>query len=268
MNFIKRLFAKQTNKKTEEQIEREYIFNELDLEEWCEPFFENDFTQAMHAELSEPEYMYLHEKFGQGAKIIPHITSNTSLELFIDSEKVQLEDIVRTGITVKHACSTSDAIIIEVSVWMRDNTIDTILFKLNISHGDERARLATALISVQETIPIYFGHIDKGLFISEKKIDMETTWLFRESTQMFLVELYTNETNNHALFIETEDISDQEMTTAGWIWHLDNEELTVEDADLAFIKDKLSQIIFEKIEKLSMPGYYTGWIAENVGQLM
>lgn len=64
--------------------------------------------------------------------------------------------------------------------------------------------------------------------------------------------------------IETEKITDREMTTAGWVWHIDNERLKLAEQDLSLMKINLLRMIFNNIDQFSETGYYTGWVAENV----
>jgi len=64
--------------------------------------------------------------------------------------------------------------------------------------------------------------------------------------------------------IETENITDREMTTAGWVWHFDNKKLKLVDQDLPLMKINLLLTIFNKIDQFSDTGYYTGWVAENI----
>jgi len=81
----------------------------------------------------------------------------------------------------------------------------------------------------------------------------------------FFKRLFTNQdkiTNEEN--IETENISNREMTTAGWVWHFDNEKLKFTDQDLSLLKINLLRTIFNKIDQFSDTGYYTGWVAENV----
>ncbi len=51
MGFFKRIFSKQMIRRIVEQIEKRYIFVQLDLEHYYEPFFERDLLSRTAADL-------------------------------------------------------------------------------------------------------------------------------------------------------------------------------------------------------------------------
>lgn len=79
-----------------------------------------------------------------------------------------------------------------------------------------------------------------------------------------LVERPFDASGKTSSFIEMETISDREMTTAGWVWHFDDNKMKREELDLSIIKVNILRTIFEIIIRSSDEAHYTGWIAENV----
>ena len=159
MSFLKKLFSKQDNTKNEAQIEKQYIFVELELEDYYEPFYARDLSECQVADLNKPEYMNVHESFNLGSPVIAHIASDTSIEIFIQTNHFEANAVGKAGIVVKHAYSSIEAIFMEAVIWTSGGHVLTIPFKLNIRADDEKSRLASALISIQKEIPFYFGRV-------------------------------------------------------------------------------------------------------------
>lgn len=265
MNFIKKLFSKQDEKAIEEQIEKQYIFVELDLEHWYEPFYTRNLTRKPSFLIKKEDESVLHERLSTGHPIFPKIAADPSIEFFIQPNHFDAADIVKAGIVVRHACSTFDTILMEAVFWKRDDSVETIPFQLNVRQDDEQSRLASALISIQKEIPFYFGRVENGEFAIDKQLVAQMPELVQNDMQITLVELYNDEMRKTGPFVELQSIVDREMTTAGWVFHFDDEKLKKEDLDLSFIKVDILRTIFNKIDRLSNKGRFTGWIAENVG---
>ena len=264
MGFFKRIFGRQDDSAIVEQIEKRYIFVQLDLEHYYEPFYERDLLSRTAADLDKPEYMVVHKSFTEGASLIPHIKADTSIEFFIQTDQFVAEEVVKAGVVVKHAQSSVDRIVMEVISWKSDGQVDTIPFVLNISTNDEQSRLATALISVQKEIPFYFGRVVNEVFTIERQLIVNMPVAIQEDMQITFAELYSDESSKPGPFIELESVTDREMTTAGWVMHFDNEKLKEEESDLSLMKIKIVRTVFDKISRLGVKGRFTGWIAENV----
>lgn len=265
MNFIKKLFSKRDEKAIEEQIEKQYIFVELDLEHWYEPFYAQNLTRkpSILTEIEEDPVLY--ERLETGHSIFPKIAADTSIEFFIQPDHFDADDIVKAGIAVRHAYSTFNAIVMEAVFWKSDHSVEAIPFQLNVRQDDEQCRLASALISIQKEIPFYFGRVENGEFTIGKQLIAQMPEPVQNDMQITLVELYNDEMRKTGPLVELQSITDREMTTAGWVFHFDDEKLKEEDLDLSFIKVDILRTIFDKINRLSGRGRFTGWIAENVG---
>ncbi len=265
LNFLKKLFSKRDEKAIEEQIEKQYIFVELDLEHWYEPFYAQNLTSKSSISIKKEDDPALYEKLLTGRSISPTVAVDTSIEFFIQSDHFDADDIVKVGIVIRHVCSTFDAILMEAVFWKRDDSVESIPFQLNVSQDDEQSRLASALISIQKEIPFYFGRVENGEFTIIKQLVAQMPELVQNDMQITLVELYNDEMRKAGPFVELQSIADREMTTAGWVFHFDDEKLKEEDLDLSLIKVNMLRTIFDKINRLSDKGRFTGWIAENVG---
>ena len=263
MGFLKNLFKKQDDTEIVNEIEKQYIFVQLDLEHYYEPFYARDLLNKPAVDLKRPEYMGVHNSFAAGASLIPHIKADTSLELFIQTDHFDVEKVIKAGITVKHAQSSVDRIVMEAIIWKSDGRVDTIPFMLNIRIDDEKSRLAAALISVQKEIPFYFGQVMNEVFTIEKQLLVNMPEAVQEDLQITFAELYSDEPRKSGPFIELESLTEREMTTTGWVMHFDNGKLGTE-LDLSLMKIKILRTAFDKINRLGVKGKFTGWIAENV----
>ena len=260
MNFFKKLFMRPDEKAIEEEIEKQYIFVELDLEHWYEPFYAKDLSSPA----DKTEKRDLQHTFFSGIAIQPNIASDTTIEFFVKTDHIDADDVVKAGIVVKHAYSTYDAIVMEAVFWNRDSTVETIPFQLNVKQDDEKSRLASALISNQKEIPFYFGRVENDSFMVEKQLVAMMPETVQNDMQITLVELYNDENRKSGPVIELETLSDREMTTAGWVMHFDNEGLKGEDLDLSLIKIEILRTVFDIISRHAGKGRFTGWIAERV----
>jgi len=265
VGFLKNLFKKQDDSEIVNEIEKRYIFVQLDLEHYYEPFNARDILNMSTPNLKQPEYRGVHKSFAAGVSLIPHIKADTSIEFFIRTDQFDVEDISKAGIALKHGQSTVDRIMMEVIIWKGNGQVDTIPFLLNISMDDENSRLATALITVQKEIPFYFGQIVNEVFTVEKQVLAKMPEAVQEDMQNTIAGLYSDEPRKYGPFIELESITDREMTTAGWVMHFDNEKLKEEDLDLSLLKNEIMSTVFDKFIRSGNKGRITGWIAENVG---
>ena len=263
MGFLKRIFGRLDDTANEQQIEKQYIFVQLDLEHYYEPFYERDLVTKRAPDLDKPEYLVVHKSFAEGASLIPHIKADTSIEFFIQKNQFVAEEVVKAGVVVKHAHSSVDRIVMEAIMWKNDGRVETIPFMLNIRMDDENSRLTAALISVQKEIPFYFGRIVNEVFTIEKQLLVDMPEVVQEDMQIMFAELYSDEPRQYGPFIEMDSVTDREMTTAGWVMHFDNEKLKREP-DLSLMKIKIMSTAFDKINRHSAKGRFTGWIAENV----
>lgn len=263
MSFLKKLFSKQDNTKNEAQIEKQYIFVELELEDYYEPFYARDLSERQVADLNKPEYMNVHQSFKLGSPVIAHIASDTSIEIFIQTNHFEANAVVKAGIVVKHAYSSIEAIFMEAVIWTSVGHVVTIPFKLNIRADDEKSRLASALISIQKEFPFYFGRVVNDLVTIDKQMLMTIPESVQNDMQITLAELYHDESRNPGPYIEIETVLDREMTTAGWVMHFDNEKLIEEEPDLSFMINEILSTVFDKIIQLADNGRFTGWVAEH-----
>ncbi|MBO0586045.1 hypothetical protein [Sporosarcina sp. E16_8] len=264
MGFLEKLFKKQDDSQIVNEIEKQYIFVQLELEHYYEPFYARDLVDMPTPNLKQPEYMGVHKSFAAGVSLIPHIKTDTSIELFFLTDHFDVEEIIKAGIAVKHAQSSIDRIVMEAIIWKSEGQLDTIPFMLNIRFDDEKSRLAAALISVQKEIPFYFGRVVNEVFTIDRQLIVNMPATIQEDMQITFAELYSDEPRKSGPFIGLESVTDREMTTAGWVIHFDNEKLKEEESDLSFIKIKILSSAFDKISRLGVKGRFTGWIAENV----
>ncbi|NYF25112.1 hypothetical protein [Sporosarcina sp. JAI121] len=264
MGFLKRIFGRQDDKANEEQIEKQYIFVQLDLEHYYEPFYDRNLVTGPTADLSKPEYTAVHKSFAEGAALIPHVTADTSIEFFIQTDQFVAGEVAKAGVVVKHAQSSVDRIVMEAIIWKSDGQVDTIPFMLTIRLDDEKSRLAAALISVQKEIPFYFGRIVNEVFTIEKQLVVHMPEAIQDDMQITFAELYSDDPGKVGPFIGLDSITDREMTSAGWVMHFDNERLKEVELDLCLLKNKIMSTVFDKIIRSGDQGRFTGWIAENV----
>jgi len=263
VGFFKNLLKKQDDSEIVNEIEKRYIFVQLDLEHYYEPFYARDLVNMPSPDLKQPEYMGVHKSFAAGVSLIPHLKEDTSIEMFILTDHFNVEEIIKAGIAVKHAQSSVDRIVMEAIIWKNNGQMDTIPFMVNLRLEDENPRLAAALISVQKEIPFYFGRVVNDVFTIEKQLLVNMPEAVQEDMQITFAELYSDEPRKSGPFVGLESLSDREMTTAGWVMHFDNEKLKQEQ-DLALMKIKILKTVFDKISRLGVKGRFTGWIAENV----
>lgn len=264
MGFLKNLFKKQDDSEIVNEIEKRYIFNQLDLEHYYKPFYARNLVNMPSPDLKHPEYMDVHKSFAAGVSLIPNVKSDTSIEFFIQTDQFVAEEVIKAGVIVKHAQSSVDRIVMEAIIWKNDGQVETIPFLLNIRMDDENSRLATALISVQKEIPFYFGQFVNEVFTVEKQVLVNMPEAVQEDMQNTFAGLYSDEPRKYGSLIELESITDREMTTAGWVMHFDNEKLKEEDLDLSLLKNEIMRTVFDKFIRSGDKGRFTGWIAENV----
>lgn len=264
MGFFTNLFKKQDDSEIVNEIEKRYIFVQLDLEHYSEPFFARDLVNMSSPDLKQLEYRGFHKSIAAGVSLIPHLKADTSIELFILTDYFDVEEIIKAGIAVKHVQSSVDRIMMEAIIWKGNGQVETIPFLLNLRLEDESSRLAAALISVQKEIPFYFGQIVNEVFTIEKQLLVNMPEAVQEDMQNTFAELYSDEPSKFGPFVGLESVSDREMTTGGWVMHFDNEKLKEEESDLSLMKIKILSSAFDKISRLGVKGRFTGWIAENV----